>query len=277
MRGKKSVKIIISIIGILAVGLIGFQVLKLQSSDVGKTQRIIRTVKLEGRRITMSPFVEPTSETITNTQPDPTNVESPEIEAPRVPEVVPSAESSDAEIREFQAWLSSILMEEDPLEEGTEHGDSNAKEAKNDGIDYDLERSYIKSTIENQWKSGFETYDIDGYMSAIWEDGFFYANDLGTPGNLNNDIIFRGGQQEREGALNMFNTMEDIELDLYSNGDVEFLSDTLAIADYDYNLKLVSSAHGISYPSGRMIFILELRENGEWRILEWYDYATPDP
>lgn len=277
MKGKKNVKIIIGIIGVLAVGFVGFQVLKLRSPDVRRTQRIIKTIKLEDRRITMSPFVGPTSETITNTQPDPTNVESPEIEVPRVPKVVPSAESSDAEIREFQAWLSSILMEEDPLEEGTEQGDSNAKEGKNDGIDYDLERSHIKSTIENQWKSGFEAYDIDGYMSAIWEDGFFYASDLGTPENLNDDIIFRGGQQEREGALNMFNTMEDIELDLYRNGDIEFLSDTLAIADYDYSLKLVSPTHGTSYPSGRMIFIVELREGGEWRILEWYDYATPDP
>ena len=31
---------------------------------------------------------------------------------------------------------------------------------------------------------------------------------------------------------------------------------------------------GASYPSGRMVFVLELRENAEWRILEWYDYPN---
>ena len=49
------------------------------------------------------------------------------------------------------------------------------------------------------------------------------------------------------------------------------------MVDYDYDLRLNFSKHGISNPSGRMIFILERRDNGEWRILEWYDYATPDP
>lgn len=74
----------------------------------------------------------------------------------------------------------------------------------------------------------------------------------------------------------MFNTHDNIELNFYKNGDIEFLSETLALVDYDYALKFVSE-RGVFYPSGRMIFILELRENGEWRILEWYDYATPDP
>ena len=167
-------------------------------------------------------------------------------------------------------------MEENTLEE-TEQEDANAEKTENNEINYNLETSHIKTTIEDQWRNSLETYDIEGYMSAIWEDSFFYVSDMGTPDNLDDDLIFRSGQQEREGILNMFRTSDDIELNLYRNGDIEFLSDTLAIADYDYELKLFSPMHGKSYPSGRMIFILELREGGDWRILEWYDYATPDP
>ncbi len=114
-------------------------------------------------------------------------------------------------------------------------------------------------------------------MSAIWEDSFFYVSDMGTPDYQDDDLIFRSGQQEHNGVLNMFNTLDGIELNLYRSGDIEFLSDTLAMVDYDYGLKLFSPMHGNSYPSGRMIFVLELREGGDWRILEWYDFATPDP
>ena len=246
--------------------------LKLQSPDVEETQPVV-AVESENRRITMSPFVEHTPETVTSTQPDTTNVETPEIEAPPVPEVVPSAESSDDEIREFQTWLASILVQEDTIEEIEQENFS----AEDNTIDYDIEESMIKSVIENRWKNSLETYDIEGYMSAIWEDSFFYASDMGTPDDLNDDLIFRSGGQEREGALNMFGQTQNIDLNLYQNGGVEFLSETLAMVDYNYELKLVYSAHGVSYPSGRMIFIVELRENGEWRILEWYDYATPGP
>ncbi len=114
-------------------------------------------------------------------------------------------------------------------------------------------------------------------MSAIWEDDFFYVSDMGTPNNLDDDIIFRGGQEEREGTLKMFDANQSIELNLYRNGEVEFLGDMHAMADYDYDLRLNWSHGEQSNPTGRMIFIMERRENGEWRILEWYDYATPVP
>ena len=53
------------------------------------------------------------------------------------------------------------------------------------------------------------------------------------------------------------------------------MNETLAMVDLDYEMTLVERDSGeSSYPSGRMIFIIELRED-EWRILEWYDKATP--
>ena len=275
MKVGMHIKIIIGIVGILVVGFIGFQVLNVQSPDVEKPKKVIKVVS---RRITMPPFVERipetvVKETVTDPPQEEANIKPLEIETTPIPESVPTAESDDDEIRVFQTWLSLILEEEDTTEE-IEQEDFTVE---NDEIDYDLERSVINSVIEEQWGNSLETHDIDGYMSAIWEDSFFYVSDMGTPDNLSDDIIFRGGSEEREGALNMFDAFHTIDLNLFRNGNTEFLSETLAIVDYDYDLKLVSTQHGVSNPSGRMIFIMELREDGEWRILEWYDYATPDP
>ena len=83
--------------------------------------------------------------------------------------------------------------------------------------------------------------------------------------------------EHKNNQLKMFSVTQNIELNLYKNRDIEFLSNTLAMADYDYDLRLDLTHGAQSNPSGRMIFILELRENAEWRILEWYDYATPEP
>ena len=266
----KHPRIIIGIVGILAIVFIGFQVLKVKPPEV---EVVYKAVKPEGRRITTSPLAGRTSEKVREIQQENANVESPEIETTAVPETVPTTQSSDDEIREFQAWLSSILMEADTLE-AVEQEDVKVEDG---GIDYELERSVIKSVIQDQWADSLETYDIEGYMSAIWEDDFFYVSDMGTPDNPDDDMIFRSGQQEREGTLKMFNATQNIALSLSQNGDVEFLSDSIAMVDYDYDLRLNWTHGERSNPSGRMIFIMELRENGEWRILEWYDYATPDP
>ena len=73
----------------------------------------------------------------------------------------------------------------------------------------------------------------------------------------------------------MFDRMERIDLSLSRHGGIEFLNETLAMVDFDYEMTLVQRDSGeAAYPSGRMIFILELRDD-EWRILEWYDKATP--
>ena len=283
MKVGTNTKTIIGIVGILVVGFIGFQMLKVQSPEVEKPQKIFvggnsDSRKSETRQITVSPSVKNTPETVvnetgTNELKEDTNIVPPDRETAPVPERAPTAHSSDAEIKEFQAWLFSTLEAKDPIEE-IEQKDPNVEE---DEIDYDLEKSVINSVIEEQWRNSFETHDIEGYMSAIWEDDFFYVSDMDTPNNLSDDIIFRGGSEEREGASKMFDAYQTIDLNLSKNRDIEFLSETLAIVDYDYNLKLAATAGGVSNPSGRMIFVLELRESREWRILEWYDYPILDP
>lgn len=223
----------------------------------------------------MSHFVKRAPRTVAAPEREETDIEPFEIEPPPIPERVPTAQSSDDEIKEFSAWLSLSLEQEDTIEETAEEGLSTENDAADNQVDYGRERSQVESVIWNQWKSGLENYNIERYMSAIWEDDFFYISDLGTPDNPDDDIVFRGGSQEREGTLNVFNSNKHIDLNLSQHGDVEFLNETLAMVDFDYEMTFVQRDSGeSSHPSGRMIFILEFRED-EWRILEWYDKATP--
>ena len=275
MEVGTNIKIITGIIIILVfgfvVGFIAFEVLTVQPSDIEHEKQIFKPVP---RRITTSRFVERTPEIVTITQQAEPKIEPTETRTHPVPERVPSAQSSDDEIKEFAAWLSLSLDRENTVEE-TEQEDFNTEgEAEDDQIDYDRERSRVESVIWEQWQNGLESYNIERYMSSIWEDDFFYISDLGTPDNPDDDIVFRGGYEEREGTSKMLDRMEHIDLNLSQHGDIEFLNETLAIADFDYGMTLVERESGeTSYPSGRMIFILELRDD-EWRILEWYDKAT---
>lgn len=204
---------------------------------------------------------------------------TPSVEEFHIPEEVPTAQSSDDEIRHFLGWLSSLGEEKTT----TDEAEVDASDAEGNAVDYDQAQSMIESVIRNRWKKGYETYDIETYMSAIWEDDFFYTTDLGTPDDPSDDAILRGGQQERESANRVFNRFtEGIELNLSSRSDVEFLSDTIAMIEYDYEAKFrqtptPESKFEMIYTSGDMVIILEYRENredaGQWRILEWFDHA----
>jgi hypothetical protein len=196
-----------------------------------------------------------------------------------IPEEVPTAQSSDGEIRHFLAWLSSLGEEKST----TDEAETDASDAEGNAVDYEQAQSMIESVIRDRWEKGYETYDIGTYMSAIWEDDFFYTTDLGTPDDPSDDAILRGGQQERESANRVFNRFsEGIELNLSPRSDVEFLSDTIAMIKYDYEAKFrqiptPESKFEMIYTSGDMVIILECRENAsgadEWRILEWFDHA----
>ena len=276
MKVGTNIKIILGIIGILALGFavryIALQVLRIQPSDIAGEKEI---AKPDTRQITTSRFVKRPPRTVVKPQQTETSSEPLEPEIPPVPDRVPTAQSSDDEIKEFSAWLSLSLEQEDTIEE-TEQADFNTEDGAQDNqIDYARERSRVESVIWGRWKDGLENSNIERYMSSIWGDDFFYISDLGTPDNPDDDIVFRSGYEERDGTSKMFDRMERIDLSLSQHGSIEFLNETLAMVDFDYEMTLVQRDSGeSSYPSGRMIFILELRED-EWRILEWYDKATP--
>lgn len=276
MTGKegRTFKVIIGIIVVLVVGIIVFQVLKNQPHETDEVQR---AVKSEDRRITKSPFIQHTTEIVaetdTETEQEELDVESREAGTASVPENVPTAQSEDSDIKEFQTWLSFILKQ-DKSDEEVERKENDLEEEN--GMDYTQDKSKIESVIELQWRNAFETYDLEGYMSAIWENDFFYISDMGTPNNMDDDVIFRGGQEERKAALRIFNNTHQIKMGLSKTGDVEFLSDTLAMVEYNYNIRFTVEGNE-SNPSGSMVFVMEHREEGGWRILQWYDYANPGP
>ena len=277
MKVGTNIKVTIGIIGILALGFtlgfIAFEVLIIRSSNIEEKKQI---VKPDARRITTPRFAKRASRPVAKAQQEEIIIESLETEAAPVPERVPTAQSSDDEIKEFSAWLSLSLEQEDIIEKTEQQEFNTEEETEEEKTDYAQERSRVESVIWEQWKRGLENYNIERYMSAIWEDDFFYTSDLGTPANPNDDLVFRGGYDEREGTSKMLDRMAHIDLNLSQHGDIEFLNDTLAMADFNYEMTLIQHESGeASYPSGRMIFILE-RRNDEWRILEWYDKATPD-
>ena len=94
MEMKTHIKIIVGIVVILAVGFVGFQVLRVPSPDIEKAELVVKVVESEGRRITASPFAQGTSETGTKTRQEEPDIGSPEIETTPVPETVPTTQSS---------------------------------------------------------------------------------------------------------------------------------------------------------------------------------------
>ncbi|RKU26896.1 hypothetical protein C6497_12690 [Candidatus Poribacteria bacterium] len=269
VRKGTAFKVIIGMICVSVVGFFAFQVLNNPHQEIEEVHEV---VKLKDRRITKSPFIENSTRRVSETEQENLVVESGDTITSSVPENVPTAQSQDSDIKEFQSWLSSNRKQNESVEEV----ESKENEIEETGMDYAQEKSKITSVIELQWRNAFESYDIEGYMGAIWEDDFFYISDMGTPNNMDDDVIFRGGQKEREGALRIFNTTRALNMDLSKNGDIEFLSDTIAMVEYNYGVRFTFEGSE-SYTSGRMAFVLEHREDGGWRILEWYDYANPHP
>jgi hypothetical protein len=271
MKIGTSIKLIISVIGIIVIGFIGFRVVIHQNpsiveeSQINKPEQAITNAKI---------IRQPTQKEI-KTKREISNTENIEVRQSFTPKEVPTVQSNDGEIKKFSTWLSN-------RNEGETLEQAKSLDSRQN-FDIDQEKKQIQSVIFDQWKKGYETYEVEKYMSAIWEDDFFYISDKGTPDNISDDIIFRGGQKERESAKLVFrNFPKRIELNLVPQSDIEFLSDNIAVAKYDYEIKfsrVPTPDYDLEmvYSSGDMIIILEHRasskDKSEWRILEWYDHA----
>jgi len=160
--------------------------------DVKTQKPLIAAQQPPKRKITATRFVARKPSKVTKAL----DVETPQTEEIPKPEEVPTAQNSDNEIRAFFDWLSSL--EKEDASDKTEIDTSDVEDEHEFEIDYDREKSRIESVILEQYKKGYETYDVELYMSSIWEDDFFYITDNGTPDNPSDDIIFRSGQRERE-------------------------------------------------------------------------------
>ena len=63
-----------------------------------------------------------------------------------------------------------------------------------------------------RWETWYETEDVDAYMS-VFDAGFTYVADMGTPNNLNDDVKW-GHRDERESALRVFSLYRNIQIKL---------------------------------------------------------------
>ena len=130
------------------------------------------------------------------------------------------------------------------------------------------------------WRIGYETEDIDAYLSVFWADGFRYVSDMGTPDDATDDVTFDDIREERESAVRVFSLYQDIEIELEEPPEVE-LNAARDRAEVRVHYRIQGFvADGVSfeggytgwYAEGDNLFVFELRD-GEWRISEWTDEA----
>ena len=148
------------------------------------------------------------------------------------------------------------------------------------------ERAAISKILRERWKQGYETEDVELYMSAYWPDGFLYVSDNGTDSDTGDDIIFSDIGAERESAIRIFRTFQDIEIEISEPPKIQILNSERTEAEVRNHYKVqFIVADGTSleggytglYAEGDSIFTFEFKKasNGkdEWRITKWKDEA----
>lgn len=143
----------------------------------------------------------------------------------------------------------------------------------------------ITNVLKDRWQKGYMREDVELYMSAYWENGFYYVSDMGTPNDTTDDVEFIDIRQEKESAIRVFERYQDIEIELSEPPEVTFNEDqTEAEVRNHYKLQVfVTSGTSLEggytglYAEGDNVFTFEKRENGngekEWRITVWRDEA----
>jgi len=143
------------------------------------------------------------------------------------------------------------------------------------------EKAAIIEVLNDQWRKGYVTQDVDLYISAFWEDGFLYESDYGTDLDPSDDIIFKDIGDERASAIKIFERFQTIELEITEPPDITILNEERSKAEVRNHYKIAFTvADGTSieggytgyYAEGDSIFTFELRK-GEWRITKWKDEA----
>ena len=143
----------------------------------------------------------------------------------------------------------------------------------------------INQVLKN-WREGYQSEDLDMYMSAFWEDGFLYVSDMGTKADKTDDVVFDDIRDERDAAKRVFDRFQDIEIELSEPPDVQLNTDrTRAEVRNHYRIQgFVADGDSLEggytgwFAEGNNVFTFELRKNEdsdkqEWRITEWSDEA----
>lgn len=143
----------------------------------------------------------------------------------------------------------------------------------------------INQVLKN-WREGYQSEDLDMYMSAFWEDGFLYVSDMGTMDDKTDDVIFDDIRAERDSAKHVFDRFQDIEIELSEPPEIQLNTDrTRAEVRNHYRIQgFVADGDSLEggytgwFAEGNNIFTFELRKDDgsdtqEWRITEWKDEA----
>ena len=143
----------------------------------------------------------------------------------------------------------------------------------------------ITQVLKN-WREGYQSEDLDRYMSAFWEDGFLYVSDMGTDNDKTDDVIFDDIRDERDAAQRVFARFQDIEIELSEPPEIQLNTDrTRAEVRNHYRIQgFVADGNSLEggytgwFAEGNNVFTFELRtgegsNQQEWRITEWRDEA----
>ena len=83
---------------------------------------------------------------------------------------------------------------------------------------------FINQVLKS-WREGYQSEDLDMYMSAFWEDGFLYVSDMGTKDDKTDDVIFDDIRDERDSARRVFASYQDIEIELSEPPEIQLNTD----------------------------------------------------
>lgn len=137
--------------------------------------------------------------------------------------------------------------------------------------------------VLKRWREGYETEDVETYISAFWSQGFRYISDMGTDGDKTDDLLFDDIRDERDSATHVFTRFQDIEIELSIPPEIVVTEDgTGAEVRNHYRIQaFVADGESLEggftgwFAEGDNLFVFEKRD-GEWRITEWHDEAYND-
>lgn len=140
----------------------------------------------------------------------------------------------------------------------------------------------ISAVLKDRWKQGYETEDLELYMSSFWKEGYFYWSDYATDNNVADDVIFDKWEEERDSAIRVFKNYRDIELEISEPPEVKILNEEKTRAEVRDHYKIqfyvpegtsLPGGYEAYYAEGDNTFIFDYRDAGsgkfEWRITEW--------
>ena len=143
------------------------------------------------------------------------------------------------------------------------------------------ETAEISAVLKERWKQGYETEDLELYMSSFWEEGYFYWSDMATD-DVGDDLTFDEWKEERDSAIRVFQNYRNIEIEISEPPDVKILNEekTKAEVQNHYKIQLyvpegssLPGGYEALYAEGENIFTFDYKDKGngqeEWRITEW--------